>query len=466
MKRGILACFIVLFSCHTFAQDTFDLSAVSHLGLDIVEIITKDGEMPTCDFADAPEGCMGSTCINQNKVPCRVIISHSGKTLYDSGDYEKGVSGATIRINGNTSSFEDNKPYKIKLQKKADLLNRNDDKYEDKNWRLLRDATTLNTMIGLKVNELLDLPWTPAYKPCNVFLNNEYQGCYLLIESVERNSDCRLNVSKKTGYIVERDAYWWNEDHYFATPYFEPYKGYRWTWKYPDEDDVTQEQQQYIQSYINSAEQSIKDGTYEQYINVASFARWLLAHDILGTWDSGGSNLYVMKYDDTQSSLLEMGNLWDFDTIMKMPEGDFSRYHDSSYDFYYQDLFSSTNRHFTETYQQLWNEVKTTLREQLSAFINTYIDSKEAKALQLSRELHVQRWNSEMRTVKEDADLALDWFNNHLQLLDEKISHINTSIIIHPTSEDHHKTYNLLGIETHSVGKGIYISQGRKYVVK
>ena len=466
MNRSILACFIVLFSCHTIAQDTFDLSAVSNLGLDIVEIITKDGEIPTCDFVDAPEGCMGSTCINQNKVPCRVIISRLGKTLYDSGDYEKGVSGATIRINGNTSSFEDNKPYKIKLQKKADLLNRNDDKYEDKNWRLLKDATSLNTMIGLKVNELLDLPWTPAYKPCNVFLNNEYQGCYLLIESVERNSDCRLNVSKKTGYIVERDAYWWSEDHYFATQYFEPYKGYRWTWKYPDEDDVTQEQQQYIQSYINSAEQSIKDGTYEQYINVSSFARWLLAHDILGTWDSGGSNLYVMKYDDTQNSLLEMANLWDFDTIMKMPEGDFSRYHDSSYDFYYQDLFSSTISSFKETYQQLWNEVKKIVQEQLPAFINAYIDSEEAKALQLSRELHAQRWNCEIRTVKEDADLALDWFNEHLQLLDEKISKINTSILIHRNNEDNNRTYNLLGIESNSVGKRIYISQGRKYVVK
>lgn len=186
---------------------------------------------------------MGYTCINQTKVPCRVVITMLNDTLYDSGEYEKSISGATIKINGNTSSFQNNKPYKLKLQKKADLLIRNDDKYKDKNWRLLKDAYTLKTMIGLKVNELIGLPWTPRYRPCNVFLNGDYQGCYLIIESVERNSDCRLDVDKKTGYIVERDAYWWKEEHYFSTNYFEPHKGYRWTWKYPDEEDVTPEQE-------------------------------------------------------------------------------------------------------------------------------------------------------------------------------------------------------------------------------
>ena len=466
----------ILTSNHIFAQNNFDITTVKNTGLTLVEITTENGVMPTCDFMEAPEGSMGVTCINQNKVPCRIIISKQNNILFDSGEYEKNVSGATIKIVGNTSALYDNKPYKIKLQSKADLLFRNNEKYKDKDWRLLKDAKTLNTIIGLKVNELLGLPWTPAYKPCNVFINNEYQGCYLLIESVERNSDCRLNVDKYSGYIIERDAYWWNETKYFSSQFFDNYLYYRWTWKYPDDDNVSFQQQQYIQNYINLTEQSIKDGNYDKYIDVNSFAKWILAHDILGTWESGCSNLYVMKYDDTDNSLLEMANLWDFDTIFGMAENEFSRYHNGSNDFYYYDLFNSSNSLFRKEYITLWNSIKPTLLTEISVFLNTYIESEESQALQLSRDIHKNKWNCKMNTVSEDATSAIEWFNRHIPLLDEKINQISTSIIqyqytnnknsniiINLSGLKSNKIYDLNGRRVTAPHKGIYIKNNKKY---
>ena len=464
MKYKLIYILSLLLYCHhCLSQHSFDIASIKQLGLITVEITTVDGEIPTCDYVSAPEGCMGHTCTNQNKVPCKVVIYDNDDVLYSSGEYEKGISGATIKINGNTSSFFENKPYKIKLQNKADLLHRNNDKYEDKNWRLIKDAVTLKTMIGLKVNELLSLPWTPAYKPCNVMLNGEYQGCYLLIESVERNSKCRLNVDKSTGYIVERDAYWWNENKYFATNYFSVAKGYRWTWKYPDEDDVTSEQEQYIQEYINNAEESIKNGTYEDYIDVLSFAKWLLAHDILGTWDSGGSNLYVMKYDNTDNSRLEMANLWDFDTCFAMNKDQFSRYHDGTYDFYFHDLFASSNKSFTNTYKQLWNDKKTALLNELLLFIDNYSHSDEAQALQLSREYHAEKWDTFINNVHNEAIYYKEWLTDHFNEIDSKINAITNIHRIY--NKDNSKLYNLLGIKVSSPKKGIYISKGKKYVV-
>ena len=454
----------ILYVHNCLAQHSFDIASIRQLGLITVEITTVDGEIPTCDYISAPEGSMGHTCTNQNKVPCKIDIYDHDNILYSSGEYVKGVSGATIKINGNTSSYADNKPYKIKLQKKADLLQRNDDRFEDKNWRLLKDAVTLKTMIGLKVNELLSLPWTPAYKPCNVILNGEYIGCYLLIESVERNSKCRLDVNKSTGYIVERDAYWWNENKYFTTNYFSSAKGYRWTWKYPDEDDVTLEQEEYIQDYINTVEESIKNGTYEQYIDVLSFARWILAHDILGTWDSGGSNLYVMKYDNSENSLLQMANLWDFDTCFSMNKNEFSRYHDATYDFYYHYLFNSSNKIFSDTYKQLWNEQKTSVLNELISFINNYALSNEATALQLSREYHAEKWNTDINNIYQEAEYYQEWLTDHFNLIDPLI---NTSTNIHEVScKKDTELYHLLGIKVNSANKGIYIRNGRKYVVK
>lgn len=462
--------FIIICSISVQGQalQSFEPTAIKNLGLETIQITTRDGEWPTCDYAVAPEGSMGETCINQNKVPCRVVITLYEDTLYDSGEYEKDISGAIIKVNGNTSTLQDNKPYKIKLEKKADLLHRNDQRYVDKNWRLIKDALTLKTMIGLKVNKLLGLSWTPVYRPCNVIINNEYQGCYLLIESVERNSNCRLNVSKSSGYIIERDPYWWKETTYFSSHYFAQNNAYRWTWKYPDEDDVTTEQQQYIENYINKTEQSIIEGTYQDYIDTESFARWILAHDILATWDSGGSNLYITKYDNSDTTRIQMANMWDFDTIFKMGEGNFSRYHNSSYDFYFYHLFNSNNPLFTDTYKRLWQTVKPSLLDSLTTFIENYAVSSEAEALQKSRLCYTKRWDYELDTVKEEAEYTIRWFNNHLSLLDEKINQIQTFIKAIPSDDkniDGHY-YNLNGQRVRKLTPGLYIHNGRKFIVK
>jgi hypothetical protein len=460
--------FLLLFCLNIKAQTDFSFENISKIGLPVVSVITLNGEEPVCDYVTHPEGSMGESITNATKVPCRIIITKNQDILFDSGDYEKNVSGATIKINGNTGAYHDNKPYKIKLQVKEDLLLRGDKKYKDKEWRLLKDARTLNTMIGLKVNELIGMPWTPSYMPCNVFINNDYRGCYLLIESVKRNSDSRLNVDENTGFIVERDPYWWNESIYFSTDYFNMSNGYRWTWKYPDEDDVTEEITEYVQSSINRAEKSIKEGNYEQYIDVNSFVSWILAHDILGTWDSGGSNLYLMRYDN--NSLLQMANMWDFDTIFWMNKDSFSRYHTESYDYYFPLLFNNVNTTFLYAYINKWNKIKDIIPQQIIDFIKEFADSEEGKALQLSREYYTKRWNKELTTVSEDVEKVTDWFNNHLPWLDTTINNMSkpTGISTNYLNQNAHSSsiFDIHGKQMNTPQKGINIINGKKILIK
>lgn len=467
-SRSKIVSFIVfaIASLNLSAQTDFSIENIKKIGLPVINIITVDGEEPTCDFVTHPEGSFGEGITNTNKVPCRIVITKGDETLYNSGEYEKNVSGATIKVNGNTSAYHDNKPYKIKLQAKEDLLFRGDKKYKDKEWRLLKDARSLNTMIGLKLNELIGLPWTPAYCPCNVFINGDYRGCYLLIETVKRNSDCRLNVDKETGFIVERDAYWWNENTYFVTDYFSPYNYYRYTWKYPDEEDVTEEQVYSAQTYINQAENAILQGNYEQYIDVQSFASWMLAHDMLGTWDSGGSNLYVMRYDDTPSSLLQMANMWDFDTNFKVGKGEFARIHSGSVDFYFNSLFNSSNRAFVKAYKQKWNEIKDKLPQQIIQFVQAFAESEEGKALQTSREYYTQRWDKELTTVEEDVNKLIDWFGGHLPLLDKAIASLDetSSVTIPSLPRQSVSIYNIQGNKIARPKKGLNIINGKKII--
>lgn len=460
--------FLLLFCLNIKAQTDFSFENISKIGLPVVSVITLNSEEPVCDYVTHPEGSMGESITNATKVPCRIIITKNQDILFDSGDYEKNVSGATIKINGNTGAYHDNKPYKIKLQVKEDLLLRGDKKYKDKEWRLLKDARTLNTMIGLKMNELIGMPWTPSYMPCNVFINNDYRGCYLLIESVKRNSDSRLNVDENIGFIVERDPYWWNESIYFSTDYFNMSNGYRWTWKYPDEDDVTEEITEYVQSSINRAEKSIKEGNYEQYIDVNSFVSWILAHDILGTWDSGGSNLYLMRYDN--NSLLQMANMWDFDTIFWMNKDSFSRYHTESYDYYFPLLFNNVNTTFLYAYINKWNKIKDIIPQQIIDFIKEFADSEEGKALQLSREYYTKRWNKELTTVSEDVEKVTDWFNNHLPWLDTTINNMSkpTSISTTYLNQNAHSSsiFDIHGKQMNTPQKGINIINGKKILIK
>lgn len=450
---------------HLYAQTDFSIENISQLGLPVVSITTADGVEPTCDYVTHPEGSMGEGITNNNKVPCRIVISKNGETLYDSGEYIKNESGATIKVNGNTSAYHNNKPYKLKLQKKADLLFRGDDKYNDKEWRLLKDAVTLRTVIGLKVNELIGLTWTPAYQACNVFVNNDYRGCYLLIECVKRNSDCRLDVDKNNGYIIERDAYWWNGEKYFCTDYFSTLNLYRWTWKYPDEDDVTDDQETYIRDYINAAEKSFETGDYEAYIDVNSFASWLLGHDILGTWDSGGSNLYVMKHDNTSASLLQMANMWDFDTIFKIEKGSLTRYHQNDYDFYFPLLLHSDNKAFTAVYKKKWNELKSTIGQNVKDFILQYVNEYGA-AIQSSRVYYQERWGKKLTTVEEDVEEAFSWFDEHLPLIDAAINGYIDGIeeMNHHSQYDSSSIYTLQGQKVTKPSKGLYIIKGKKYI--
>ena len=193
-----------LFSIAAFS-DNVSLQEVFDAGLPVLTIMTVNGEEPTYETVDHPNGCNGYSIKNATKVPARMTISHNGIVLYDSGEYIEDKSGLTVKVRGNTSArMSAKKPYKLKLQKKADLLCRGDDKFKDKNWALIRDERML-TKAGLKINELGGLQWTPAYEYVNVMFNGDYRGVYMLVETVERNNKCRLNVAD-SGYVIEYDA--------------------------------------------------------------------------------------------------------------------------------------------------------------------------------------------------------------------------------------------------------------------
>jgi len=389
-------------------------------GLPVLCVETIDREEPTCEYVSHPPGCMGKGITNATKVPGRLVVYQAidGKdsVLYDSGEYENNVSGMTIKLRGNTSAYEAKKPYKIKLQKKFDLLfGGNDSIYKDKEWLLLRDDYQ-TTIAGLKVNELVGMPWTPRHHFVNVVLNGVYRGTYLLCESIKRNPDCRLNVDKNSGYIFECDPYWWIEDVYVTSS---SAPSYNYTFKYPDSDDILPEHLDYMQSLVTSYERSVQNGTYDQLIDVGSFARWCLVHDITGTKDSGGTNRFYTKFDTTAATPIVMPLAWDFDMAERTSSA-WSRSHVS----HMTAFFNSTNRRFVSEFVGAWVQVRGTLVHDITTYMNQFVQSAEGRGLEASMSLNSLVYNNTLSVANNKAYRNY-WFTDRFEWLDQAIMALN-----------------------------------------
>ena len=457
------------------AQLSVERQALLSDGLPVVEVTTINGEEPAAEPIEPPEGCWGASITNATKVPGRICIwQPDGTIAYDSGPFLDGESGMTIKIRGNWSGRSTKKPYKIKLQKKADLLCRNNLRFEDKNWLLLREqATSFNTPIGFKMTQLIGMPWTPALTQVYLIVNGDFRGLYMLCEAVERNANCRIKVNKQTGYIIEYNAYWWKEDLFFQGTFSDTHL--RYTFKYPDDEDVTPSQLAYITEATQKMENAIDEGIYPDIIDVHNFASWLLAHDILGTSDAAGSNIYLAKYDDTINSPFFMPTLWDFDTIEKRT-GQWASIRVTK-EHYFRHLFYSVNKQFAQTYVNLWQQQGENLIQSLRQWLKDFIESPIAQSLNRARLRDTQRWSHlSYHPVEEDIATADHWFSERILWLDSAVATLDTTsisaAIAHVQERTHFHSspstiYDLYGRRLSTPpSKDLFIIGKRKFFVK
>ncbi len=451
--------------CTSRAADEDDIEYFQNESIPLVVINTIDAEEPTYDVVDHPEGCMGQSITNVTKVKGRIMIVLGQDILYDSGDYVKDESGMTVKVRGNTSAtYYAKKPYKIKLQKKADLLCRGNDKvYKDKEWVLITNSGYLsNHLVGLATTRFMGFAWAPAAELVNVVMNGTYRGIYMLAEQVKCNNDCRIDVDEDTGYIIEYDPYWWNEDVYFNSSIR---YDYNYTFKYPDSDDVTQEQIDYIQGVTDRVEASLDDGTYPDYINVPSFARWMLTHDLLGTYDSGGSNMFLSKYDNTEESKIQMETPWDFDSI-EQTEDVWARRHTSS-SFYYSKLFDSTNGEFVEEYKSMWKEISDEAVGEIVNWLDSLANSNLPSALDYYSDLDKKVSGLDYPSFEEELEHHKEWFVSRKEWLDENVPSLVAAGIerVECSAGQVSKTYyNLCGQRVDDAYGGIVVTEGKKFV--
>lgn len=227
-----------------------------------------------------------------------------------------------IRERGNGSREFPKKPWRLKFDKKQQVL---DAPAKAKKWTLINnygDKTLMRNIVGFEIARRLDMEYVPYCRPVDVILNGEFKGCYQLCDQVEVNPG-RLEITEMApediegdaltgGYFIEIDAYAYQEISWFESERKIPV-----TIKSPKDDEITPEQTAYIKAYFNKMESALFSYKYtdpvvgyRSLLDIDSFVKHFIVNELVGNTDTYWS---TYMYKDRGSDKFYTGPVWDMD---------------------------------------------------------------------------------------------------------------------------------------------------------
>lgn len=343
------------------------------------------------------------------------IISKKGKKeLYQPG---------TFRLRGNASMSFEKKPYRIKFEKKQNVL---DAPAKAKKWTLVPsygDKTLMRNIVGFELSRRFGQAYTPYIQPVDVFVNGEYKGCYQLCDQVEVGKG-RVEIDEMTpedisgenltgGYFIEVDAYAYDEKSWFNSRNSNPV-----TIKSPDEDEIKLAQSTYIKAHFNKLENALfgndfEDETkgYRQYLDLESFLNHFLIGELNGNTDTYWSlNMYKKRGDDK----FYTGPIWDLDLAFENDNRTYPINNLSSWIYDTNGSVAGNFRKFVsrivkedkkaiEQMRQLWADARRNKKIYESSLLE-FID-ETAKTLNKSQDLNFKRWNIMYTLVHQNPNI-------------------------------------------------------------
>lgn len=178
--------------------------------------------------------------------------------------------------------------------------------------------------------------WGPRTVMCELMLDGEYRGIYILAEAIKRGEE-RVPISKLKksdvsgreltgGYMLRIDAYD-EDDVTFASKIPGIGDGIMnsqitWSIIYPKKENLQPEQLAYIQNYVDTVEQVIQSDYfadpkkgYARYIDVPSFVDYFIHSELSLNADGYKRSAYFYKeklHADGSGGKLCAGPVWDY----------------------------------------------------------------------------------------------------------------------------------------------------------
>ncbi|HEX2955591.1 MAG TPA: CotH kinase family protein, partial [Chitinispirillaceae bacterium] len=304
--------------------------------------------MTACSFTVY---CSDAVLLESSNLPIFILDTH-GKSIKDSPRIEATMSviwdrngkrnhisdtgyhyngRITIEIRGSYSQTFPKKQYAITTisdsgtENKVSLLGLP----VDEDWILaapFSDKTLLRNALIYRLGQEFGR-YTTKTRFCELILNNEYQGVYVLTERIKRGKD-RVNIAKLKqtdnsgddltgGYIIKVDKITGESS---TNGWDLPDPGSKRVYMhYPKPDNITTEQFEYIKTYINEIHTAINnttaplsDSLLRQRLDISSFVDYYIISEFTKNVDGYAWSVFMHKDKDSNGGKLTMGPIWDF----------------------------------------------------------------------------------------------------------------------------------------------------------
>lgn len=356
----------------------------------------------------------------KQNIPVVKIITDGNAGIYDKKTYVKGEISISdpeklysevqnfsarmgIRGRGNSTWSFPKKPWKVKLDEKAEILGMP----ADKEWALLAnysDRTLIRNLVAMKLSEICGFSWTPRMRSVEVYLNHEYQGVYTFCEH-KKVSSSRVNID----LVGEND----NEGEAVTGGYYleiEEQQDETTCWitsmdvpmMFSDPEEPTAQQLEYVQNLFQSFEDALRakdwseETGYPKYIDVDSFIDYYIVQELTKNIDGNlRKSTFLTK---ERGKKLEMYHLWDFDITLGncgyfwYGVGNGPKNFWIKLDRWYPHLFKDPA--FVSKVKARWNELEPQFR-QVPAFID-----EQVLSLEKAQERNFEKW---------DINEYIDW---------------------------------------------------------
>ena len=333
--------------------------------------------------------------------------------------------------------------------------------YNDKTF--LRDVLTFKLMNDMG-------HYASRYKFCELFLDDSYEGIYILFEKIKRNKN-RVNIQKITetdstgdnltgGYIIKIDKTAGEEHGGWISNYAVPGSNFKipYEYHYPRSNKITLQQQTYIKNLIRNFESIMStsqysdsiDG-YQKYVDVNSFVDLFIINEFSKNVDSYRLSSYFYKDRDSDNHKLFAGPVWDYSLafgnadyfdgwitsgfILDYLTSDkwFLQNDDNQVPFWWSKL--SRDNNFINKVNIRWKELRQNILniENLNNFIDSlalYLSEAQQRNFEKWKILGTYVWPNPydewiLDTYSEQISYLKNWINSRINWIDWNITVTN-----------------------------------------
>lgn len=347
------------------------------------------------------------------------------------------IGNCKIKVRGQSSKDFPKKNFKLTL---TDTVNR-DLKLlglpKEHTWALhgpYMDISLMRNALSYSLYEEMG-HYSPRTKFCELVINNEYLGIYVLTELIKPGKNrvnTKANNKKFSSYIVKLDkgkgaifnSVFRSEIKTGSYQYYHPV--------YPKKKKITPEEIEYIKTDIHAFENSLlqKNNGYLNHIDLNSFIDFFIINELTKNIDAYRLSTFLHV---NNGSYINIGPIWDFNFTFGLNKNnngyktDEWIYNKKNIPFWWKELLKK--KEFKTALLVRWkslrnNEFKT---KKIIAKINNYYNE-----LSKSEERNFIRWDvfddelgtraNRVNSYKEEKLLIEEWTKKRLLFIDKFLS--------------------------------------------